>query len=130
MNGRADLNGQRVLVVEDDWFIAGYVSDALEEAGAAVVGPVPSSDEALHLLNGDERPSAATLNVRLTDGDSVPVARRLSELGVPFLFLSATADTDLPPDLTGHPRLGKPFAAFQVVEALAGMVRPIPANGR
>lgn len=113
-----ELAGQRVLVVEDDWFIASYVAEALERAGAAVLGPTPSVSGALALL-AENRPDAATLNLSLDDGDSTPVARRLAELDVPFLFLSAHAASVLPPDLKARPRLDKPFAGFEVVQALA-----------
>lgn len=130
MAGEARLKGCRVLVVEDDWFIASYVSDALEHAGATVVGPVATAPEALELLEGGPSPAAATLNVTLLDGDSMPVARRLAELGVPFLFLSAKTGAALPPDMALRPRLEKPFAAYQVVDAVGAMAQPVGAEDR
>lgn len=118
------LAGRTVLVVEDDWFIASYVTDALGDAGALVAGPLPTADQALDRLAApDALPDAATLNIRLLDGDSLPVARRLDELGVPFLFLSASSETALTPEMRERPRLDKPFAGFQVVRALEKLLR-------
>lgn len=114
------LTGRRVLVVEDDWFIAGYVADALAAAGAVPIGPMATVDEALALLD-DCRPDAATLNIDLDGGDSMPVARRLAAMGVPFVFLSGSTGK-LPPDLAARPRLPKPFGGFQVVDAVAALV--------
>lgn len=118
-----DLAGRRILIVEDDWFIAGYVADALQDAGATLIGPVASAAEGLALLDREPRPDAATLNFSLIDGTSESVARRLDELGVPFLFLSASASTALPFDLKDRPRLDKPFGGLQVVRAVEEIVR-------
>lgn len=117
-----ELAGRRVLIVEDDWFIADYVADALGDAGATLLGPVASAADGLALLDKGPPPDAATLNFSLADGSSLPVARRLDEMGVPFLFLSASASTALPPELKDRPRLDKPFAGFQVVQVIEGMV--------
>ncbi|PAX07865.1 response regulator [Sphingomonas lenta] len=122
MHGHSQLEQRRVLVVEDDWFIASYVTEALEQAGAAIIGPVASASDALERLEQEPPPHAATLNVRLLDGDSLPVAQRLAEMDVPFLFLSAQAAATLPPDMAARPRLEKPFAAWQVIEAVGGML--------
>lgn len=130
MIGRHTLADHEVLVVEDDWFIASYVSDALQNAGAAVVGPFATAADALRQLEDAHLPRAATLNVRLADGSSEPVARRLDELDVPFLFLSAQGRESLPPDLAARPRLEKPFGGFQVVEAVAALLAAADVSGR
>lgn len=122
VGGGKRLTGKRILIVEDDWFIAGYVSETLEAAGAAPVGPVATAGAALELLEREPAPDAATLDFTLLDGDSVPVARRLAAMEVPFLLLSATTGASLPDDLAARPRLAKPFGGFQVVDALADMI--------
>lgn len=47
---RASLQGVRVLVVEDEYFIADDLRNALAAQGAAVVGPAPSVHRASELL--------------------------------------------------------------------------------
>jgi DNA-binding response OmpR family regulator len=77
------LKQARVLVVEDEPFIALTLAFAIEDAGV-VVGPAGSVKEALALLQS--RPvSAAILDVNLADGDVSPVLEILVELGTPLI---------------------------------------------
>lgn len=115
------LAGRRILVVEDEYLIADKVRRWLAAAGAEVVGPAPSVERALDLINGLD---AAVLDVDLGDGDTVhAVAVRLDGLGVPYLF--ATGDVRLV-DAQVHgdrPRLEKPFREADLLRSLAGLVR-------
>jgi DNA-binding NtrC family response regulator len=78
------LKQARVLVVEDEPFIALTLAFAIEDAGGVVVGPAGSVKEALALLQS--RPvSAAILDVNLADGDVSPVLEILVELGTPLI---------------------------------------------
>ncbi len=84
------LAGHRILVVEDEYLIARNVKRWLMAAGAVVVGPVPSVDQALDLIE-DDGLAAAILDVNLGDGDTVyPVAAELGAMGVPYLLATGT----------------------------------------
>lgn len=48
------LTGCRILVVETDYFVATEIALSLHEAGADVLGPVPSEDAALDILLPDD----------------------------------------------------------------------------
>jgi CheY-like chemotaxis protein len=120
----ARLTGKVILVVEDDRFTAGYVGSVLERAGASVMGPAPSVADALVRL-ADARPDGATVGVDLTDGLCWPVAHRLHDGGVPFLFLSRRT-AQLPPEWRERHLLCRPFAGHQVVDALCRIVTPRP----
>lgn len=79
------------LIVEDNWLIAMGLQNQLEQLGFRSVASCHSSLGALEYLNAltDTFPSLAVLDINLGSGDtSVPVASKLVELGVPFLFLS------------------------------------------
>ena len=84
-----------------------------------MLGPVPSVDQALDLIEG-RRPDAAVLDVNLGEGDNAyPLAEKLSVMGVPYLF--ATGDVRLT-DASAYrnrPRLEKPFVARALVRALS-----------
>jgi DNA-binding response OmpR family regulator len=116
------LAGRRILVVEDEYLIASEVKRWLLAAGSEVLGPVPSVDQALDLIE-DDRPDAAVLDVNLGDGDTVyPVADKLSGLGVPFLFATGDvrlADTSV---YRHRRRLEKPFLQKELVRALVELV--------
>ncbi|GGC56562.1 response regulator [Siccirubricoccus deserti] len=86
---RRDLRGNRVLVVEDEALVAMLIEDGLLDAGAQVIGPAGSVQEALQLIEqaaSDGGLDAAVLDINL-GGDTVsPVADRLAALQVPFVF--------------------------------------------
>ncbi|HEV7691096.1 MAG TPA: response regulator [Hyphomonadaceae bacterium] len=61
------LAGARILVVEDEPFIAMDLMLAIEDAGGKAVGPATSVREALELIE-TQAPDAAVLDVNLPDG--------------------------------------------------------------
>lgn len=102
------LAGSRVLLVEDEFVIALDFQIMLYRFGCEVLGPVGSVAEALVILR-HERPDAAVLDVNLRDGLVVPVAERLTGMGVPFVLVTARDTRRLAhPLLAGAPSLAKP----------------------
>lgn len=87
------LQGSRVLVVENEWFIAIDIEHMLADAGASVVGPVATVEEALALVRS-EALSAAVLDIRLRDESIEPVAEALHDHGTPILFYSGQVSKD------------------------------------
>lgn len=117
------LKGKQILIVEDEWLLADHIGAIVEQAGGDVVGPAASVAEAMTLLARDARlPDAATLNVKLDDQLSYDVADRLTELGVPYVFISANEIRGMPERFHIQPLLAKPFTDPQVVTALAGLL--------
>lgn len=88
----AQLSGRRILLVEDEYVLAEIIEEWLCQAGAEVVGPVPNVEQALKLIDTEVGGlDGAVLDMNLGRGETVyPVADRLNELGVPYLF--ATGD--------------------------------------
>lgn len=70
--------------------IAFDLCDRLAECGYDVNGPHPSVARAMEAIRS-ARPSAAILDVQLTDGDVLPLADRLVEMNVPIIFHSGHA---------------------------------------
>ena len=68
----ADLNGKRVLIVEDDYLTAQGLSHTIADYGFTVVGPVDTADRAVRLI-GHEPPDGALLDVCLREGSAVEV---------------------------------------------------------
>ena len=96
------LADRRVLIVEDEPFIAYDIADAIEGAGGVVVGPAASVREALALI-ATERVEAAILDVNLPDGDVGPVISELARQGILLLVHTGAG---LTPELrTQHPGL-------------------------
>ena len=82
---QAHLINRRVLIVEDEYFIADDIAQVLEKAGAAVVGPAPTREAALALLTS-ERVDIAVLDIELHGELVFPVADYLRARAIPFIF--------------------------------------------
>jgi DNA-binding response OmpR family regulator len=109
------LKGKRILVVEDELLIAMTIEQILLDHGCEVLGPAPSVDAALELIDR-EPPEAALLDVNLNGRLSTPVAERLAVQGIPHLLVTGYVDLVLAdPVLRQAPYLAKPFT-------LAGLV--------
>jgi CheY-like chemotaxis protein len=116
------LYGRRILIVEDEYLIAMQVKRWLLAAGAEVVGPVSSVEQALDLIEGD-RLDAAVLDVNLGNGGTVyPVADKLSALGVPYLF--ATGDVKISGAAADRQcsQLEKPFVEAELLRATGKLI--------
>lgn len=105
--------GLRVLVVEDEVLIALDCEAMLVALGVAEVRRVRSVADGLSLLDA-EGFDAAILDVRLGSEDSMPLADRLAELGIPFGFLTGFVDDAIPPEHRHRPVMPKPFHAGEV----------------
>jgi DNA-binding response OmpR family regulator len=95
MNSR--LSRKRVLVVEDNSLLAMALEDLLESEGVNTVGPAGSVAAGLELLR-DDGIDAAILDIELGNERVWPLAERLREQAIPFVFLSAVCDRDEVPE--------------------------------
>lgn len=114
------LSGKRVLVIEDEYYIAADVERVLDAEGAVVVGPAGYLTDGLALA--EEQLDAALLDVNLHGEASFPIADRLVAAGVPYMFLTGYDLWAIPDDYKTVPRLTKPFVMSRVVEAVEHMV--------
>lgn len=116
------LNCAKVLVAEDEPFIALDLALAIEDACGIVIGPVASVREALALIEVQQM-GAAILDVNLADGDITAVVDALMALGVPLILQTGGG---LPAELgLRFPNLTvriKPVLAENVVKELARMI--------
>ena len=111
------LAGCRVLVVEDEFYLADDLKRALMKLGAEVLGPVATQDEALGRMAG-ERVDLAVLDVNLRGEMAFSVADALTERAVPFVFATGYDASTLPPRHRDVPIWQKPFAVEELVRAL------------
>lgn len=102
------LQGRRILVVEDDYLIAGELAESLIELGATVVGPAASVPEALALMDREAPLDAAVLDVNLGSEDVYPVADGLVQRGVPFVFATGYDRWVIPVRYAAVRRFDKP----------------------
>lgn len=112
------LAGRKVLLVEDEYLLALDLQLELERSGATVIGPVGRVSEALALLDGDP-PSVAVLDINLHGEAVFPVADRLTELRIPFLFATGQEPSAIPEHHRGAVRLSKPVPLESLIAHLA-----------
>lgn len=116
------LAGRRVLVVEDQYFLADDITASLDRLGAAVVGPLPSLTEALAAVRVGQPIDAAVLDVNLRDGMCFPVIEELRARRIPFVLATGYDQTVLPPGYESVPHWLKPFNPDQLVRALPKLI--------
>jgi DNA-binding NtrC family response regulator len=103
------LTGQRILVAEDESFIALELERMLESFGCEVVGPVSSVREVLqHAIQGDC--DGALLDVNLRGQQIFEILPKLENLGLRLVIASGYNDVTLfPTAFRQVPRIAKPF---------------------
>lgn len=114
------LAGRHLMVVEDEYFLADDLASKFRAEGALIVGPVASVDDALGLLNGDERIDCAVLDINLQGEQVFPIADLLAERAVPFVFTTGYDASAIPERFAAISRCEKPVDAAKVVKALLG----------
>ena len=95
MNRRSPLADKRILVVEDEYFIARDLERALRAADAIVVGPVATLEQGLDLAENQPL-DAAVLDVNLAGERAFEIADCLSARDVPWTFLTGYVEMALP----------------------------------
>lgn len=116
------LKGKRILVVEDDYFIAADMARVLQRDDMIVIGPVGSVTEANDRLE-THAPDAAILDIELGSKTSYRLADRLIGENVPILFVTGYDGWHLPEPYVSQPRLTKPAGDEELVSVLHSMMR-------
>lgn len=107
----------RILIVEDEYYLAADLAATLRDEGIEVAGPVGTLADAERLIDqgGIDR---AVLDVNLRGEMSFPIAERLEEAGVPFVIATGYSGESLPERFRDKPRLEKPFRPEVVARLL------------
>lgn len=110
------LGGLTILVVEDDTMVGFLVEDLLTDLGCHV-WMAPGVAEALRLLD-ERRPDGAVLDINLGDETAFPIAARLEENAIPFIFATGYGRGGIPPHWATKTVIQKPFDAVTLNTAL------------
>lgn len=115
------LNGRRVLVVEDDAFMAHSLCLELQACGATTIGPASDVAAALDLVARSPVIDAALLDVNLGREFVYPVAEALVARDVPFIFATAQPVYDMPTMFWHLLRQEKPYDAHALAERIGAL---------
>ena len=117
----AVLRGKRVLVVEDEPFIALALEEMVVELGCTLAGSVAQIADALVLIEAGSV-DAAVLDVNLGLEKVDPVADALAALGCPFVFTTGYGRVGVPSAYSDRAVVEKPFSRDDVAAALAAEI--------
>ena len=112
MNGNAQSNSYKILIIDDDEDLSMIISDMLTDYGYRVTH-VTDGNGAFELLS-DNTYHLILLDINLPDADGFSICRELRRVStVPVLFASArTSETDRVEgyDIGGDDYLPKPYS--------------------
>lgn len=114
------LAGCRVLVVEDDYFLADDMRTVLSQAGATVIGPMPTLATTLPGLSCQL--NAAVLAITLHGEPVWPLADILMARKVPFIFVTGYGPEVVPLAYAAIPHWLKPLDVERLADALRTLI--------
>lgn len=127
MAGGEELNGLRVLVVEDEAAISLLLEDMLLDFGCEVVGPAARLAAALEVAQNAEL-DLAILDVNVAGEPIYPVAEALHGRGIPFVFSTGYGSSGIKDAYRDRPVLQKPFAQHDLKQKLVAARQGISAT--
>lgn len=117
-----DRPARRVLVVEDEFWIAEDMADQIRALGFDVVGPIGNVETALRVIAEGTPIDGALLDINVGGELVYPVADALLERGIPVAFATGYDDCSLPGRYAGVPRHIKPVTPRVLRAALAAQM--------
>ena len=118
----------RVLIAEDEPFIAFMIEDVLSTMGLDIVGPYASVGDACQAVRGEEL-GLAVLDVNLIDGDVYPLADLLYARRVPLIFHTGSMlGDDLKQRYLGSHVVSKPSGEMALRRAVTLVNQDGPAG--
>ncbi len=112
-----DLNGLRILVVEDEAAISLLLEDMLLDFGCEVIGPAARLSAALDAV-AREQVDLAILDVNVAGEPIYPVAEALAQRSIPFVFSTGYGSAGIRDSFRDRPVLQKPFAQNDLKQKL------------
>ena len=118
-----NFQGRRVLIAEDDYFVATELANEFRAANAQVIGPCASLAEATRLAANSQM---AVLDVDLKGQMVFPLADRMMRESVPFVFYTGFDRPLLPTRFAQIVCINKPVSPQATVHVLArsGVANP------
>jgi two-component sensor histidine kinase/CheY-like chemotaxis protein len=116
------------LLVEDEPLIAMMMADMLAEFDFDVLGPFATVDKAMSAVD-QTSVQVALLDVNLAGEMVYPVASRLRELGVPFIFMTGYSPDSIERRFIETPILKKPVDQAQLYRTIKRVTEPANFRG-
>jgi DNA-binding response OmpR family regulator len=114
----------KVLLLEDESWIASAVQDCLEDNGHRVIGPFDSNTKACEAISACSA-DVALLDINLGNGsNTAATARHLASLGIPFIVLTGYGPDAISGFESASAWLIKPTGEREILAALQNALMP------
>ena len=110
----SDKTARRVIVAEDESIIRMDIVETMRESGFDVVGEASDGFEAISLAT-ELKPDLVVMDINMPNMDGIVAAKRLSELRIPVVLLTAFSQREL-------------FEQAAEAGAMAYVLKPFNAN--
>lgn len=127
---RRKLSGCRILLIEDEYFLADDLASELRAEGAEIVGPVDDVDEALRELDRNHLVHGAILDINLRNNMIYPVADALRRRKIPFVFTTGYAKLQIPDAYKDVPVWEKPLDIPGLIQSLRALLTALRRGGK
>ncbi len=104
-----------MLIVEDDPLIAHAMAEMVEDNLGCAIAAAGSVAQAMGILLSQV--GFGILDVELADGLSFPLASRMMQAGIPFVFVSGSDPRRVPASLASVPFFRKPVLSDDILAA-------------
>jgi len=111
------LDGKRILLIEDEYYIADDLTRILEAAGAEIVGPLSTLARANEALDEGQF-DCALIDLNLHGESAASIADRLRRAGKSFAIATGYGSGSVPEHLKDMPRVEKPFDPRALLEVV------------
>jgi CheY-like chemotaxis protein len=119
----APLKGRRILVIEDEYYLAEDLAQELKSLGAQIVGPVGRMEEAASIVDNGTPIDGAILDINLHSEMIFPLARTLRLRRVPFVFATGYGATTIAPEFKDVLLWEKPIDVPAMARGLSGLIQ-------
>jgi len=119
-----ELEGVRLLVVEDDYLVAADMCSALMRRGAIILGPAGNLRRTRELLR-QQRPDCALLDLNLNGTLAFELAEELRREGVPTIFTTGYDSAFFPENFRNAPCVQKPVNFRALVQLIRSHASPV-----
>lgn len=117
---KAGVIAMVVLIVEDDPLISLTLENIVADNATGDIIAVRSRADAFATMSSEI--DLAILDIDVTNGKTFDVAAELEAMGVPFIFVSASNQSQIPEELRHAPFVPKPFDEASIKRHLADAV--------
>ncbi|MCR5874809.1 response regulator [Phenylobacterium sp. J426] len=116
------LDDRRILVLEDEFFIADDLARQLGDAGAEVIGPFATVDAAMAALDATEGVDLALLDLNLAGKLSYGIVDKLRERQIPVVLATGYDQRAIVETYRDIPRFQKPVSAPHLISTLSALL--------